>query len=117
MLQDRNGGPPRRPYGPNRIAMGDDLNNPTFFTLPGGQVRIISGDGSRLVNMRGGRDNLDSAMRSASVGGNMPNIGPCFYCNDPHGQFECPLLRRMKAQGRIDADGHPSAAQGPPRPL
>jgi hypothetical protein len=67
----------------------------------------ISGDGSRLVNMRGGRDNLDSVIRSAWVGGNMPNIGPCFYCNDPHGQFECPLLRRMKAQGSIDANGHP----------
>ena len=63
-------------------------------------MRIISGDGSRLVNMRGGRDNLDSAVRSTSVGGNMPNIGPCFYCNEPHGQFECPLLRRMKAHRR-----------------
>ena len=79
-----------------------------FATVAGGQVRLVNALGNHVVNMSAGGNNLASQVRSQSVGGTAPNMGPCFYCTGPHAQWECGYLRRMFEAGNVNAVGHPT---------
>jgi hypothetical protein len=88
-----------RAYGPDRFATGGDMSQPVFFEVPNVGLRLVTGDGKRLVSMRNGMSNLSSAPRGGA--------GPCFFCNGPHNSCECVILRGWHQQGLIDANGHP----------
>jgi len=86
--------------------VGSDVT-PTFTDGPFG-LRLMSAVlPARPVHLTSDR-NLDSAPISAAVGGSVPRDVKCFYCGHTgHAQFECTILRNWKAQGKIDALGHP----------
>jgi hypothetical protein len=92
------------------LAMGRPVGSdvtPTFSDGPFG-LRLMSAVlPARPVHLTSDR-NLDSAPISAAVGGSVPRDVKCFYCgHNGHAQFECTILRNWKAQGKIDALGHP----------
>ena len=98
----------RQPYAPPATSPA-----PRFHTLSGGDVRLISTDGTRLVNLKLGRSqeppfflykNLGLAQGEVRSGG-----GPCNYCGQ-HGHecFECAILRGWFRDGNVNAQGHPT---------
>ena len=99
----------RQPYAPP--AMNVQL--PRFHTLPGGDVRLVTSDGTRLVNLKLGRSqqppfflykNLGLAPGEVRAGG-----GPCNFCGaQGHESFECSILRSWFHEGKVNAQGHPT---------
>jgi len=86
---------------------------PRFHTLPGGDVRLVTSDGTRLVNLKLGRSqqppfflykNLGLAPGEVRAGG-----GPCNFCGaQGHESFECSILRSWFHEGKVNAQGHPT---------